>query len=135
METRINNFETALQYLGTNRCEITKGNEQIPVLPELADTVIAVNKLMTIAKAWNKEDNFVPDFLNEHQQKWCPVFKVTAAGFACVYAVYAFSLAYAYVGARLCFKSEDRAIEFGTQFIDLWEAYLVGKFTKIDEND
>ncbi|MDD2323926.1 MAG: hypothetical protein PHQ69_09965, partial [Bacteroidales bacterium] len=67
METRINNFETAMQYLGTNECKITKGNEQIPVLPELADAVIAVNKLMTIAKAWNEEDNFVPDLLDEHQ--------------------------------------------------------------------
>jgi hypothetical protein len=122
----INNFETALQYLGTNGCEIRKGNEQIPVLPELADAVIAVNKLMTIAKAWNKEDNFVPDLLDEHQSKWYPVFKVTHAGFACVYAVGAFSAAIANYGARLCFKSEDRAIEFGMQFIDLWEAYLMG---------
>lgn len=126
MKTRINNFETALQYLSTNRCEITKGNEQIPVLPELADAVIAVNKLMTIANAWNKEDNFVPDLLNEHQNKWCPVFKVTSAGFACVHANGAFSSANAGYGARLCFKSEDRAFEFGMKFIDLWEAYLMG---------
>ena len=122
----INNFETALQYLGTNGCEIRKGNEQIPVLPELADAVIAINKLMTIAKAWNKEDNFVPDFLNESRSKWYPVFKVTNAGFACVYANLAFSTALANYGARLCFKSEERAKEFGMQFIDLWEAYLVG---------
>ena len=122
----INNFETALKYLGKNGCEIRKGNEQIPVLPELSDVVIAVNKLMTIAKAWNKEDNFVPDFLNEHQRKWYPVFKVTHAGFACDYAYYALSNAYANYGARLCFKSEERAKEFGMKFIDLWEAYLMG---------
>ena len=122
----INNFETALQYLGTNGCEIRKGNEQIPVLPELADAVIAVNKLMTIAKAWNEEDNFVPDLLDEHQSKWYPVFKVTHAGFDCVSAYRAFSYAGANDGARLCFKSEERAKEFGMQFIDLWEAYLVG---------
>ena len=125
METRINNFETALQYLGTNGCEIRKGNEQIPVLPELADAVIAINKLMTIAKAWNKEDNFVPDFLNESRSKWYPVFKVTNAGFACVYALSAFSFASASFGAQLCFKSEERAKEFGMQFINLWEAYLM----------
>lgn len=123
---KINNFETALQYLGTNGCEITKGNEQIPVLPELADAVIAVNKLMTIAKAWNKEDNFVPAFLNKHQSKWYPVFKVTDAGFACVTAIYALSNTDAVYGTLLCFKSEERAKEFGMQFIDLWEAYLMG---------
>ncbi|MDD3972821.1 MAG: hypothetical protein PHC31_13045 [Clostridia bacterium] len=123
---KINNFETALQYLGKNGCKITKENEKIPVLPELADAVIAINKLMTIAKAWNKEDNFVPDFLNEHQSKWYPVFKVTHAGFDCVSAYRAFSYAGANDGARLCFKSEERAKEFGMQFIDLWEAYLMG---------
>ena len=122
----INNFETALQYLGTNGCEIRKGNEQIHVLPELADAVIAVNKLLTIAKAWKKEDNFVPDLLDEHQSKWYPVFKVTDAGFACVFANVAFSYAGAFSGARLCFKSEEQAKEFGMQFIDLWEAYLMG---------
>ena len=122
----INNFETALKYLGKNGCEIRKGNEQIPVLPELSDVVIAVNKLMTIAKAWNKEDNFVPDLLNENQNKWYPVFKVKDAGLACVYALSAFSYATAFYGARLCFKSEERAKEFGMKFIDLWEAYLMG---------
>jgi hypothetical protein len=125
METRINNFETALQYLGKDGCKITKGNEKIPVLPELADAVIAINKLMTIAKAWNKEDNFVPDFLNESRSKWYPVFKVTNAGFACVRAACAFSSAYVLPGAQLCFKSEERAKEFGMQFINLWEAYLM----------
>lgn len=126
METRINNFETALQYLGKDGCKITKGNEKIPVLPELADAVIAVNKLMTIAKAWNEEDSFVPDFLNKHQSKWYPVFNGTTAGFAFVYANYAFSSAVAYYGALLCVKSEERAKEFGMKFIDLWEAYLMG---------
>jgi hypothetical protein len=125
METRINNFETALQYLGKDGCKITKGNEKIPVLPELADAVIAINKLMTIAKAWNKEDNFVPDFLNESRSKWYPVFKVTNAGFACVFANCAFSYAYVLPGAQLCFQSEERAKEFGMQFINLWEAYLM----------
>lgn len=42
--------------------------------PKHIKALIALNKLFTIAEAWNKEDDFVPDFLDEDQYKWYPSF-------------------------------------------------------------
>ena len=42
--------------------------------PKHLKALIALNKLFTIAQAWNKEDDFVPDFLDEDQYKWYPSF-------------------------------------------------------------
>lgn len=41
------------------------------------DALIALNKLFTIAEAWNKLDGFVPDFSNWSQNKWTPLFGQT----------------------------------------------------------
>lgn len=84
--------------------------------------LIALNELFTIAQAWNKEDGFVPDFSDWHQNKWFPWFKYDkdAAGFVCAYTVNSPSYANANFGSRLCFKSSARAAQFGKQFIDLW---------------
>lgn len=84
--------------------------------------LIALNKLFTIAQAWNEADEFVPDFSDCNQYKWFPWFKYDedAAGF--VFAATAYSPAYAYadLGSRLCFKSIARAAQFGKQFADLY---------------
>ena len=86
--------------------------------------LLALNKLFTIAQAWNKEDGFVPDFSDWHQDKWFPWFKYDkdAAGFVCADTNYAPTSARAHVGSRLCFKSSARAAQFGKQF-----AYLYNK--------
>lgn len=42
--------------------------------------LIALNKLFTIAQAWNKQDNFVPDFANHDQAKWYPFFEYRENG-------------------------------------------------------
>ena len=50
------------------------------------------------------------------------------AGLAAAYSIYAPSSAYAYVGSRLCFKSDTLAEYAGKQFIDLWmDFYLIRK--------
>lgn len=87
----------------------------------------ALNKLFTIAEAWNKADDFVPDFSNRNQYKWFPwfVYNSDAAGFVYAYANAAATGAYAYIGSRLCFKSEERATQFGKQFIELWNDFLL----------
>lgn len=50
--------------------------------------LIALNELFTIAQAWNKEDEFEPDFSNPNQYKYYPwfVYKKDAAGFVSAYA-------------------------------------------------
>ena len=86
------------------------------------EALIALNKLFTLAEAWNKEDGFVPDFSDWEQDKWFPwfVYDKDAAGFVCADAGNAPTHAYAYIGSRLCFKSSARAAQFGKQFADLY---------------
>ena len=90
--------------------------------PMHIEALIALNELFTIAQAWNKEDGFVPDFSDWHQNKWFPWFKYDkdAAGFVYAYANNAPSTAYAGIGSRLCFKSSARAAQFGKQFAHLY---------------
>ena len=85
------------------------------------DALIALNKLFTIAEAWNKLDGFVPDFSNWSQNKWIPLFSQTALtkrlelSTACMFSEVNESF-----GPRLCFKTRERAWQFGTQFLDLY---------------
>ena len=86
------------------------------------DALLALNKLFTIAQAWNKEDGFVPDFSDWHQGKWFPwfVYDKNAAGFVCAAANTTSTGAFADIGSRLCFKSPTRAVQFGKQFANLY---------------
>ena len=56
------------------------------------------------------------------QGKWFPWFGYNedAAGFVCMGTFSTTVLAGAYLGSRLCFKSPDRAAQFGKQFADLY---------------
>ena len=84
--------------------------------------IIAYNRLCTIAQAWNKADGFEPDFSNTSQYKYFPWFEYSrgAAGFVLEDIGCAASLVRANFGSRLCFKTKERAMQFGKQFIDLW---------------
>lgn len=95
--------------------------------PKHMKALVALNELFTIAQAWNKEDNFTPDFSNRNQTKWFPwfVYSNDAAGFVSAYTSYPAAIAYAAFGSRLCFKTSDRARQFGEQFIDLWNDVLL----------
>lgn len=90
--------------------------------PHHLKALVALNKLFTIAEAWNKADGFVPDFSDWEQDKWFPWFKYDkdAAGFVFAGTAYAPTHANAYIGSRLCFKSSARAAQFGKQFADLY---------------
>ena len=95
--------------------------------PKHLDALIALNELFTIAQAWNKEDGFVPDFSDWHQDKWFPWFKYDkdAAGFVYAHTNNAPSLANASFGFRLCFKSSARAAQFGKQFAHLYNKVFI----------
>lgn len=90
--------------------------------PKHLDALIALNKLFTIAQAWNKEDGFVPDLSDCNQDKWFPWFKYDedAAGFVYSATNNATTHAYAASGSRLCFMSSVRAAQFGRKFADLY---------------
>lgn len=90
--------------------------------PEHIEALISFNKLFTIAQAWNKEDGFVPDFADWEQDKWFPWFMYDkdAAGFVFASTPNRTTSASVNFGSRLCFKSSERAAQFGKQFADLY---------------
>lgn len=90
--------------------------------PKHIEALVALNRLFTIAEAWNKEDGFVPDFSNGNQCKYFPwfIYNNAAAGFVCAYTHYSPVYASAYLGSRLCFKTSERAAQFGKQFAHLY---------------
>lgn len=90
--------------------------------PHHLKALVALNKLFTIAEAWNKADGFVPDFADKGQWKYFPWFKYDdeTAGFVFASTIYTASNANAYIGSRLCFISESRAKEFGEKYADLY---------------
>lgn len=95
--------------------------------PSHIEALIALNELFTIAEAWNKADHFVPDFSNRSQDKWFPWFtyKPERAGFVCAITANSPSGTGTSFGSRLCFKTANRARQFGEQFIDLWNKVLL----------
>ena len=90
--------------------------------PSHIEALIALNELFTIAQAWNKEDGFVPDFSNRNQWKYFPwfIYKNDAACFVCAGTYSTPAAAGAAFGSRLCFKSPERAAQFGKQFAHLY---------------
>lgn len=143
---RIPDFETAREHLGgepnmdfivtkrvvsRNAVRIEDVTRLVQSLnPSHIEALIALNELFTIAQAWNKEDDFVPDFSNIHQCKYFPWFTYNDgdAGFVCEDVYYSATNAHAHFGSRLCFKSESRAEQFGKQFADLYnKVFLLDK--------
>lgn len=143
----ISTFEEARKYLGgfpnadfTISKKIMSGNclklEDVSAFiqdinPHHLKALVALNKLFTIAEAWNKADGFVPDFADKNQWKYFPWFKYDdeSAGFVYANTYNTASDAVANFGSRLCFKSESRAMEFGKKYADLYnEVFLMEKF-------
>ena len=99
--------------------------------PKNIEALMALNKLFTIAEAWNKEDGFVPDFSDKEQEKWFPLFYYNRYSAWFVYephVCYQHSTAYSPFGCRLCFKNHERAEQFGKQFEGLFnKVFLINK--------
>lgn len=134
----ITDFESAKKYLVgksndvfevTKKC-LSKSIDPIKdaeilikeINPKHIEALVALNRLFTIAEAWNKEDGFVPDFSDWSQDKWFPWFKYDkeTARFVFAGTLNAPARASAGLGSRLCFKSSARAAQFGKQFVDLY---------------
>lgn len=116
-------FTVAKKILSGNHVKLDDvANLVSEVNPKHIKALIAYNRLCTIAQAWNKADGFEPDFSNTSQYKYFPwfVYDNGAAGFVCAYTSYTATGACANIGSRLCFKTRERAMQFGKQFIDLW---------------
>ena len=94
--------------------------------PRHVDALIALNELFTIAEAWNKADGFVPDFSDNDQRKYFPwfVYDKDVAQFSADGSVW-FAHESALLGARLCFKTIERAGQFGQRFAGLFNKFLM----------
>lgn len=84
---------------------------------------VAYKKLKVISKAVN--DGWIPDWSNSDQYKYYPWFEVLPSGLGFSDADYYYSLTITYVGSRLCFETREKAEFVGTQFIDLYEDFLL----------
>ena len=95
--------------------------------PKHIEALITLNRLFTIAEAWNKEDGFVPDFSDWQQGKWFPWFSYDedAARFVYANTLNAPATAYALIGSRICFISSARAAQFGKQFEELYNKVFI----------
>ena len=123
----ITDFKRARKALGLKPNTCYNLSEHVPkfvsdINPKHIEALIALNKLFTIAEAWNKEDGFFPNFSDLGQYKWFPWFRYDkdAARFLCVTTNRTPATASASFGSRLCFKTSERAEQFGKQFEDLY---------------
>ncbi len=110
----IDSYEAATAYLGKG----AKNHQK---------ALLALEKLIVIAEAWNKQDGFVPDFSNRNQYKYFSLFRYDnkSAGFVYDESYRMSTDAESALNSRLCFKTEERAEQFGKQFIDLWNDFLL----------
>lgn len=122
----VTDFKRARKALGLKPNTCYNLSEHVPkfvsdINSKHIEALIALNKLFTIAEAWNKEDDFVPNFSNRHQDKWIPWFDYdkNTARFMFRNTFNAPTNAYNF-GSRLCFKTFARAKQFGKQFEDLY---------------
>ena len=145
MNEVITDFETARRALGFNsnsdfmvvkksRYENTIQLKDVTrlvseIAPKHIKALIALNKLFTIAEAWNKADGFVPDFSDDTQCKYFPWFAYNnyAGCFVSESASYTLKTADACIGSRLCFKTRERAEQFGKKFADLYNKIFISK--------
>jgi hypothetical protein len=122
----INSYESACAYLERARC-VERNCLYLWDASPHSKAMFAMYKLITIAEAWNKQDDFVPDFSDEKQWKFYSWFEYSGtAGLVCANTYSAPSSA-SPLGSRLCFKTPERAKQFGEQFIDLWNDFLLIK--------
>ena len=127
----ITSFDLAVEYLclnGNDKHSVC-GRDVAKLLRELnprhVDALIALNELFTIAEAWNKADGFVPDFSDNDQRKYFPWFAydkdvVRFSQNGSMSSAYASTFC-----ARLCFKTAQRAMQFGLRFTGLFNKFLM----------
>ena len=123
-DIKIDSFESACEYL-----EMENAFNIFPPSNKHHKAMVSLFKLITIAEAWNKEDEFIPDFSDKNQKKYFPCFEYNknTAMFAYMGLPYSATTSDVYFGSLLCFKDGNRARQFGEQFINLWNDFLLFK--------
>ena len=87
------------------------------------DKLNAFTQLMTIAEAWNKFDEFKPDWENQLQKKYYPAFEFRKGKFEFWSVSYVQLISDTHTSS-FSFETPERAEQFGKQFIDLFRIVL-----------
>lgn len=123
----VTDFKRARKALGLKPNTCYNLSEHVPkfvsdINPKHIEALIALNELFTIAEAWNKEDEFIPDFSDCKQDKWFPWFEYNknVAGFVYATTGNTPTAGHTLIGSRLCFNTSERAAQFGKQFAELY---------------
>ena len=129
-------------------------NEHWDYRQDMPKHIIALMKLETISRAlWGRNWEPKPD-AEGSKRFWFPWFALwtkdeiknldehqrgallsayagdgASAGFGYLYTTSRSSNADAYIGFRLCQETDEKALYFGTQFVELWAEYLAFNFT------
>ena len=101
---KIDTYDKAIDYLSRDEYN------------HLDKKLSAFRKLLAICEAWNEADGFIPDY-SDDSQKYYPTFHLQNNQLS-FYVV--FTSVYA-IDNPFTFKTEKRAEQFGTQFIDLFK--------------
>ena len=128
---RVKTFADACRETGTTEEAFNESCKAAGLTPD----EVAYRKIKVIVKALN--EGWEPDFLDENEYKYIPWFRVSRravyVGGAAVRTRASFtstrtlgsSSTYAYIGARLCYKSRELAVYAGNQFIEIYHNYLL----------
>jgi len=95
------------------------------VLPVSNKFVIAGHKLSIIAEALN--EGWIPNWNNEQEYKYVPVFDMRTSatkGVSFVYVDTLWNHTHSVVGSPLCYKTNDLAYFIANYFIDLYQDYM-----------
>jgi hypothetical protein len=76
-------------------------------------------KMIVIAEALNEE--WIPDWDNYDEYKYCPWFEMSPSSFAFDDSYYGYACAVAGGGSRLKFRTRELAEYAAKQFIDIWK--------------
>lgn len=86
------------------------------------DKFISQITLQLIREAWNKADGFVADWNDAEQVKYIPYFSLASGDLKCIDIYCEDEIIDANI--NYCFKTEERAIQFGTQFKELFKTAM-----------
>lgn len=117
-----NHFELACKKL---KLDHSKLPDTSGLLEEFAKPIIALYKLMVIAKAWNGK--WVANWDDYSQYKWFPWFYMNQPGFRFYGTYCAVTGSDAAGGSRLCFASEKLANKAGKELDYLYVDLFGGK--------
>lgn len=123
--SKLKTFEDACKVLGLDATTVIPDFSAFPSRDHAA--MIAHAKLVIIARAanllGNKGKEWVPDWDNYNQWKYCPWFEMGgSSGFR--FDGYDYWNTLSGVGSRLCFVSREVATYVGETFTDLYKQYF-----------